>query len=198
MSWQKKLAAADEAVRFGDLDLGFSLLSEALQEAKKYGSDSVGLAKVHEHLAMLEMLQKKPNQALINLQMTLKIKEANYPSNHIEIAKTLTKLCDIYGNMGDLKNTEPLLERLYLVHKSLYGEGHVETATTAHHLALLYHAVGKRDKAELLYKIALYTKTRCFGAENQQVAMILSDYATLLNELHRGEEADHLMACATS
>ena len=51
--------------------------------------------------------------------------------------------------------------------------------------------------AENSYKAALNIRTKKLGAEHPLTTQVLKNYANLLKETHRDEEAEHMQTCAT-
>ena len=59
-------------------------------------------------------------------------------------------------------------------------------------LARLYHAQGKYDQAEPLYKRALAIREKALRPDHPDVAAVLENYAALLKATNRPAEADKL------
>ena len=69
-------------------------------------------------------------------------------------------------------------------------------ATSLNNLGLLYLAQGKYAEAEALYQRALAILEKSLGPEHPDVAQVLENYADLLRETGRGEEASSMEARA--
>jgi tetratricopeptide (TPR) repeat protein len=71
-------------------------------------------------------------------------------------------------------------------------------ATSLDGLALLYYNQGQYAKAEPLCRRALATLEKALGREHPQVATRLENYAFLLRNMRRPEEATRLEARANA
>ncbi len=69
-------------------------------------------------------------------------------------------------------------------------------ATNLNNLALLYEAQGKYTEAEPLYKRSLAIWENALGPEHPDVATSLENYAALLRETARADEAERMEARA--
>ena len=69
-------------------------------------------------------------------------------------------------------------------------------ATSLNNLALLYQAQGKYAEAEPLVKRALAIYEKALGPEHPDVARSLENYAALLRETARADEAERMEARA--
>jgi len=196
MSLKQKLVVASEAMRFGELNVAEEILSEAIIEAGRYGEDSMVLGAVHEHMAKLAALKGNYQDAIKNLRSVLQIKRANFGLNHVQTIKTLSQLSEVYMHLNDFDRAEQTLRKLLCAQIELFGELSLETGKTAHHLGLLFQANAKWHRAEEYYKLALRAKISRLGSKHGEVLVILTDYAGLLRQLERSQEAEHLLACA--
>lgn len=64
--------------------------------------------------------------------------------------------------------------------------------STMYSLASFYREHGAFEKAELLYQEALAMKEKVGGPRHQDLVIILNQYAALLREAHRDQEASEL------
>ncbi len=81
----------------------------------------------------------------------------------------------------------------------LYEEGGIYTENCARitfRLAKTYRAYSMPTEAEEQFKKSLAIHTKVYGAADSFTVEVLSEYAELLNELHREDEAQHMMYCA--
>ena len=69
-------------------------------------------------------------------------------------------------------------------------------ATSLNNLALLYIAQGKYAEAEPLYQRSLAIWERALGPEHPNVASSLENYAALLRQAARADEAERMEARA--
>ena len=78
------------------------------------------------------------------------------------------------------------------------GDGNPLLLSSLYSLAAYYQEQGEVGKAEYQYKRALTLKEQVSGPEHPDVAMILHNYAGLLREAHRYQEAENLSARANA
>ena len=78
------------------------------------------------------------------------------------------------------------------------GTGNPLLLSSLYSLASYYQEQGEVGKAEFQYKRALTLKEQVSGPEHPDVALILHNYAGLLREAHRYQEAENLSARANA
>ena len=71
-------------------------------------------------------------------------------------------------------------------------------ATSLNNLALLYSTQGNYAEAEPLYMRSLAIIEKVLGSEHPHVVMSLENYAALLRDIGRGDEAETLEARANT
>lgn len=76
------------------------------------------------------------------------------------------------------------------------GEGNPLLMSSLYSLATYYEQQGEFEKAEEQYKRALSIKEKTSGPNHPDVAIILKNYAGLLRQAHRNEEAERLLTRA--
>ena len=107
-------------------------------------------------------------------------------------APSLTK-----GSPPSSENAEVQLLQTLETAESL-GTGNPLLLSSLYSLAAYYQEQGEVGKAEDQYKRALTLKEQVSGPEHPDVAMILHNYAGLLREAHRYQEAENLSARANA
>jgi tetratricopeptide (TPR) repeat protein len=126
---------------------------------------------------------------------------AQYPSwdmQHPDVVVTLDDRAKYYCNQGRYDRAERLYQRALARHKQMLGEGHPHVAWILHKLAMLYQAQERYNKAqecykeaEVLYRLALifYNQIKIHAPS---VAVVMENYAALLQETNRNEGAKKL------
>eukprot|EP00971_Amphidinium_carterae_P016706 329791-Amphidinium_carterae.1 len=71
-------------------------------------------------------------------ERALRIKEAHYGPDHIEVAQTLNDLGNAYGRLGDAKKTRDYLERALRIQEAQYGVDLPNVAKTLNNLGIAY------------------------------------------------------------
>lgn len=64
-------------------------------------------------------------------------------------------------------------------------------------MGLLQHLAKHYEDAESAYKTALNIRTKKLGSEHPLTLQVLKNYANLLKETHREEEAEHMQTIVT-
>jgi len=84
---------------------------------------------------------------------------------------------------------------LFKTHHGIYNE---TIARISHKLANIYRVQKMPIESEEMFKLALDVNTKTYGAADEFTIEVLGDYADLLTELHREDEAQHMLYCATA
>lgn len=82
--------------------------------------------------------------------------------------------------------------------KRNYGLYNETTARMTHKLANIYRVHQMPTESEEMFKLALDLHTKVYGPADEFTIDLLGDYADLLTELHREDEAQHMLYCATA
>jgi tetratricopeptide (TPR) repeat protein len=133
--------------------------------------------------------------AALQLQRdALAIRERVLGPNHPDVASTLTSLAGLYAAEDDYAAAQPLLERALSIREQALGSEDRLTAESLNNLALLYAAEGRDADAEPLYQRAITIFEH--RGDQRQLATTLENYAALLDETGRAEEAKQVEARA--
>eukprot|EP00971_Amphidinium_carterae_P342771 6482189-Amphidinium_carterae.1 len=73
-----------------------------------------------------------------SLEKALRLKEAQYGPEHVEVAITLHNLGDACCKLGDDSKKRNLLEKALSIKEAHYGPEHVEVASTLNVLGFAY------------------------------------------------------------
>jgi hypothetical protein len=82
--------------------------------------------------------------------------------------------------------------------KRNYGIYNETIARITHKLANIYRVHKMPIESEEMFKMALDVNTKTYGPTDEFTIEVLGDYAELLTELHREDEAQHMLYCATA
>ena len=85
----------------------------------------------------------------------------------------------VYRNLGLYAQAAPILEKSLSLKRRVYGEEHLEVATSLHTLAVLYDTQGKYQEAESLFRQSLAIKEKIFGQDHLEVARSLNSIAVV-------------------
>lgn len=123
----------------------------------------------------------------------LEIAETFEPDD-TRLGMTLEILAEIYYCTKQYEYGASTLVRLVELYKRSLGANHPDTATVILNLAMLFHAGGRYAKAEGAYQQALELNTKLLGKDDPHVKHIVAQYARLLKDSGRDQEAGVLLA----
>ncbi|MEZ4491596.1 MAG: tetratricopeptide repeat protein [Cyanobacteriota/Melainabacteria group bacterium] len=191
-NWENLKLDANHAVGRGDFQSATDSWLKALEALDPMADHDPRVALTLDRLADTLCKADKGEQAVPVLVYCVELKERVLGSDHIELANTLNNLAELYYSMGRFAEGQPLSERIMSIYEQVFGREHLGLAMIASYLALIYHGQGNYDKAELLYKRALTIKQKVLGYNHSEVALLMENYAALLYQTNRSEEADNL------
>jgi len=194
MNWQTQMNSADSAVAQGNLPVAEYLYWEALKLAEAFGANSPQLVDTAERLGNVLLRQSKFDEAEDLLLRLAEIVGSNRAMPATRSANTLLKLAEVYYSQGKYDRAEPFAMRALQSYEQSLGVHHPETVRVSGNVAYVFHALQKYPQAEELYQraIALKTKSNKYDSEAMN---LMSSYASLLRELHRDGEAEHILRC---
>jgi tetratricopeptide (TPR) repeat protein len=169
------------------------LLEKALAiRSNKLGAEDVQVATTLEDLAGVLTTAGKTDAALTDYRRALQIKEKKFGQDHIELATSLEGLADLEARKEKYADAEALLRRSVAVREKALGKTHRSLAAPLGALANLTRRVpASREEAEALFQRTLKIEERSsLGAT--AMARTLEDYAELLHDLKRDDEAKAL------
>ena len=110
---------------------------------------------------------EKAYQESLNIYAAL-----NQPS---QTAELLNNLALLYGSQGKYEAAEPLYQQALALKRELFGDRHLDVATSLNNLAGLYYSQGKYEAAEPLYQQALVLRRELLGDRHPDVATSLNN-----------------------
>ncbi len=122
--------------------------------------------------------------------------EEEFGPDHPTTAIFLNNLAALYRDQGNYAEAEPLYRRSLAIKEKALGPEHPSLAPTLKGLADINRAQGNYAKAEPLYQRSLTIVERALGPEHPHVPNILDNYAALLRETDRADEATEMDARA--
>jgi tetratricopeptide (TPR) repeat protein len=170
---QKALAIREQLLEPEHLDVAFSL----------------------NNLAFSYSNQGKYRQAEPLYRRALAIREKKLGSEHPNTAQTLSNLAVLYKRLERYREAEPLYLRSLEIKEHLLGDEHPDVATSHHNLGVFYYEQNKLVEAERHFQAALAICEKALQ-EHPKTATTLENYAKLLRDLKREEEATQLEARA--
>jgi tetratricopeptide (TPR) repeat protein len=193
-TWESDTTAGAKAYDEGHLDEAERRLEVARERAALSKDSDLELAASLVNLAVVRRAQGNLPDAIDLQQQALAIREKTLGVDHPEVAASLNSLAALHAARDDYASAEPLLVRALAIRERAFGADDRRTAKSANNLALLYAAQGRYADAEPLYQRA----TTIFEQhhDSAELATALENYAALLEETGRGEQAAEMEAKA--
>ncbi|MBV9648315.1 MAG: tetratricopeptide repeat protein [Candidatus Eremiobacteraeota bacterium] len=126
----------------------------------------------------------------------LTIQENAFGSDHLDVARSLNALANVYIRQGRYAEAELLLTRALTAREKVLGPDHLDVATILINLAIIYDEQGRYADAERLYARTLEIRERLLGPHHPEVAGALNNLANAYYEQGRYAEALALLTRA--
>ena len=97
---------------------------------------------------------------------------------------------------GRYAEAEPLLLAAVAMRRQLWGDSHLDVATSLYSLGALYRAQGRFEAAETQYKTALATRQTLLGGDHADIAVSLNNLALLHQYQGRFAAAESMQQAA--
>jgi tetratricopeptide (TPR) repeat protein len=128
------------------------------------------------------------------LRDALKVFEAQYPSEHPDIAETLVKLGRVLCDQGKYSQAKTLVQSALKTEQNLLnGEDNLITAKAKDCLGNILRQDGRYQESKKVIEEALEIQRRILGADNIEVAITMRDLALVLEEEADFEQAESLL-----
>jgi len=111
---------------------------------------------------------------------------------HLDVAKVLNGLAQIYHEQGRYSLTEPLFKRVLEINESALGAEHPDVAMALNNLAGYYFKQGNFKEAEPLLKRAMVLVEKALGPDHPNVAFPLTNLAEIYSAVGKYTEAEPL------
>jgi eukaryotic-like serine/threonine-protein kinase len=109
----------------------------------------------------------------------LELRQKLLGSNHLETARSLSRLSGILENLAKYAEGEKLAREALSIQTNALGTQHVEVACSLHSLGVQLAGQGRNAEAENLFRQALAMRRKLLGNEHRDVAMTLNNLADL-------------------
>jgi len=150
--------------------------------SEKANSENLVLAHLRVRAGSSLFYQGFYHKAKEQFERALKIQEAHYGKDHVEVAGILNNLGSAYGLLGDHVTECDYLKRALKIKES-YGKDHVEMAEILNNLGNAYGSLGdhitKRDYLERALKI----EETHYGKDHVEVAVTLNNLGNAYGSL---------------
>jgi tetratricopeptide (TPR) repeat protein len=122
----------------------------------------------------------------------LSIREKVMGPDHVDVAKTVNNLANVYWYQGRYAEAESLYVRALTIWEQALGADHPDVARSLNNLAVVVKERGRHAEAESLYVRALAIREKALGADHPDVAYTLNNLANVYAEQGRYAEAEPL------
>ncbi len=154
--------------------------SAALEEAKRV-----------DQQALQYYTESKLNAAIPLAERALVIREKVLGKEHPDVADSVSKLAELYRDLGNYQKAEPLFQRALAIREKILGKKHPNVAGNLFALALLYFVQGNYQKAEPLLLRALAIREKLLGKEHFNNDLFLAPILNLLAKLYVQQGSYH-------
>lgn len=168
------------------------VLEARVREAQQPGGDELAAAAALYDLAVARRQEGKLDEAEQLYRQALEICERKQGPDSLDVAAVLNNLAGVEAARGNYTAARPLLERTVSIREHALGEQNVLTAQSMSNLALLYAAEGEVQLAEPLYRRSLAILEKTDRPSQGDLEQVLENYAALLRDAGRDEEAQEL------
>ncbi len=124
------------------------------------------------------------------LLRSLAIRQHITGANHLDTARALNDLGEVYRKQGKYLDAERRLQEALTIHQQTLEMGNLEEARTLHNLANLYRTQGDYAKAEPFYLQALSIRKATSGIVDPLVALSYYDLARLYYYREQYQQAE--------
>ena len=141
---------------------------------------------LHGYAAML-VAAGRYEEAEPHLDEALSIQRSVLGKDHIDVARTLTDLCEIYCYHGEYEKAEPLYREQVRILNRAFPSGHKDLAIAMSDLATVIAMRDGCSEAERLHREAVAMEARTSGSGESTLTM--NNYSVFLYEQGRYQEA---------
>ena len=145
-------------------------------------------AKLHSHLGMVALMDRRFEDAKRELQRALELL-ADTPGTEGDRAVERANLAAVYHHLGDLAAAQAELEQSVAISEQVYGEKHPTVAAAVLNLAVVVDKRGEHERACELYERAIAIWEGAYGPEFPDIASGLTNLAIAETELGRLDAA---------
>ena len=195
--WQPLFSSASTDFEKGDWTGAESKLSKALIFAENFGVVDNRLCMTLQFLADALLKQDKHQQAVPYFERVHQIKIKQLGLNNTTVAESANNLARCHYYYGNFDAAEKAAVECTKIYEEIMGPDDLTVATCLGNIGMLYRINKRLADAENAYKRCLTIRTKKQGGDHPDTIKLLQNYASLLRDMHREDEAEHLQACVT-
>lgn len=169
----------------GDHELAKKLLTEALYIVENQGEkglQQIEIPRILHNLASVHRRSGDPLTAKVLLERALKLCEANphttlagLAGEHIEVSLILTKLGNVYVDLGNTKKAKEILKQAIMTGQEHYGKNHIWVSDPMHSLGNTYLSEGHYQEACKILEEIFKIRENYYGKDHRWVGILLTN-----------------------
>jgi len=131
----------------------------------------------------------KFDKALVGFKTAVRLREAKYGKDSLEVVSTLNNVALAYHRTGKYDRSTAIMKRVLNIQKAKLGEAHPKIGASLNNLgaALMQH--GKREQALVVLRQALAIRSKHLGKNHADTGMTHHNIGEALRELGRYKQA---------
>jgi tetratricopeptide (TPR) repeat protein len=153
------------------------------------------LCQALESAANIQSELKNYTEARVLLTRVMEVKIRRDGHKHKDLAPVFNELARLSFFLKDFDKAESYSKSYIEVLTKAFGADHPNVGAAHHNLALVFHKQKKHKSAEGSYTQAMTICQKALGMNHPATVRVLKDYAILLKETHRDDEAEHFLSC---
>ncbi|HEY9758354.1 MAG TPA: tetratricopeptide repeat protein [Oculatellaceae cyanobacterium] len=194
--WVEKKKIADTHLTVRNLQPALEVLLELLKIAENFPEQDSRLGEVLEKSAEVHSALEQNQNAMDLYKRALDIKVKRFGPKSYQLATTLNNMARLSYFLKNFDGAETHSQHYISVLTEALGPEHPNVGAATHNLATVYHIQKKYKEAEGSYNKAMVVCQKALGMNHPATVKILQDYAKMLRETHREQEAKHFDSCA--
>jgi tetratricopeptide (TPR) repeat protein len=194
--WEERKKVADTHLNVRNLESALEVLTELLNIAQNFAEHDNRLLEVLEKTAEVHAALDQNQSASDLWGKALKLKVKKFGPKNYQLASTLNNLARVSYFLKNFDGAETHSQQYIVILTEALGQEHPNVGAATHNLATVYHIQKKYKDAESAYTKAMAVCQKALGMNHPATVKILQDYAKLLRETHREDEAKHFDSCA--
>ncbi len=154
------------------------------------GAEDPEVAKLLRHLAILNRIQGRYDEAEALGRRALEIFEHTLGDDHVEVAEGSRVVAGVLSSRGANRSAEVFLRKALTIYQRTYGEDHVLTGTAHQNFGALFWARGEPAQAETHLTRAVAIYERLLGPNHIKVGDALTGLGVMAKLQGRYQEAE--------
>ncbi|HFU74903.1 MAG TPA: tetratricopeptide repeat protein [Arcobacter sp.] len=181
---------------FGNyLNAEYLFSKSALMSQNLLGEETSLTAEAYTNMAAATIAQgrlEESTETFLIRSINIKEKIFKEDSSKTTLSYSYNHLASFYKLKGDYDKSQLIYSKALELSKKMFGNEHLDTATSNINLAEAYRIIGHYDKAEPLYFDALKVKKKLLGEVHPSLAIIYNNLALLYTAKKNYSKADFL------